>query len=187
MLLTTGAGSLTTGSSAGLASASGAAAVSVAGSVGFSATFSALGEFLPLMVARNLANGDFGFSPSSSLVAFSFLLNQGRELLRLSALTAGVSVLVSPLATGAAVVSVSTGAVAGLTTLVANGSVDSTAGITGAVSLTGSASLEGTAGAASSFFSGFWCENCDLRVPKMLLRLVGTGFASTGAVGSSTA
>jgi hypothetical protein len=72
-----------------------------------------------LTVARSLANGDFGFSPSSSLVvAFSFLFNHGRELLRLSFLTAGVSVaLVSPLVVGAAVVSV--GTVDGEATLVA--------------------------------------------------------------------
>jgi hypothetical protein len=84
---------------------------------------------------------------------------------------------------------VSTGTVAGLATLVANGSVDSTAGITGAVSLTGSASLAGTTGASSDFFSVFSlvCENCDFRVPKMLLRLVGAGLASTGAAVSSVA
>jgi hypothetical protein len=135
-------------------------------------------------------NGDDGFSDfsaSSSLATFSVLLfNHGRELFRLSLLTTGVSVLVSPLVTGVSVVS--TGAVAGLATLAANGSVDSTAGITGAVSLTGSASLAGTAGAASSFFSGLLLiEYLDLKVLKMLLRLVVAGLASTGAVGSSTA
>lgn len=134
-MLTTGVGSLTTGSS-DLASVAGAS-VSAAGSAGFSAAFSVLGELLLLRVPRSLANGDFGFSPSSSLVvAFSFLLfNHGRELLRLSLLTAGgaVSVFDSPLTTGV----VSTGTVAGLATLVAKGSVDSTAGMTGAVSLTG--------------------------------------------------
>ncbi len=78
---------------------------------GFSLAFSALGDDLPLTVARSLANGDFGFSPSSSLVVVSFfLLNHGRELLRLSALTAGVSaaLVASPLVTGASAVSVGT-------------------------------------------------------------------------------
>ena len=120
-----GMGSPTTGSvAAGAAGSSLAAESPLAGSAtssaGFSGVFSAaLGEGLPLTVARSLANGDFGFSPSSSLVvAFSFLLNHGRELLRLSFLTTGVSVaLVSPLVVGAAVVSV--GTVAGEATLVA--------------------------------------------------------------------
>lgn len=117
-----GIGSDTTGSS-GLASAAGAS-VAAAGSAAGSAGFSVLGELLPLTVARSLANGDNGFSPSSSLVVFSFLVNHGRELLRLSFLTTGVSAaLVSPFAT--AVVSV--GTVAGDATAAANGSVDSTA------------------------------------------------------------
>merc|ERR1712000_499292 len=130
---TTGVGSETTGASGFAVSVVVGSASSVA--AGFSLAFSAFGEVLPLTVARSLANGDFGFSVSSSLVvAFSFLLNHGRELLRLSVLTTGVSVaLVSPLVTGASVVSV---------------------GITGAVSLTGSVSLAGTAGAAS--VSGFF-------------------------------
>jgi hypothetical protein len=82
---------------------------------------------------------------------------------------------------------VSTGAVAGVTTLAASGSVDSTAGITGAVSLTGSASFAGTAGASSAFLGVLWEENEDLRVPKMLLRLLGAGLVSTGAAVSSVA
>ena len=116
-------GSLTTGSVvAGAASVVTGASVSFAGSAtssaGFSTGFSAaLGEVLPLTVARSLANGDFGLSASSSLTGFSFLLNHGRELLRLSLFTTGVSVLASPLVTGAAVVSV--GTVAGEATLVA--------------------------------------------------------------------
>jgi hypothetical protein len=62
-----------------------------------------------LTVARSLANGDFGFSVSSSLVvAFSFLVNQGRELLRLSFLTTGVSAFASPLVAGRVVVSAGT-------------------------------------------------------------------------------
>jgi hypothetical protein len=171
-----GTGSLTTGSVAAgaagsvVAGASASFAGSAASSAGFSGALSAvLGEVLPLTVARSLANGDFGFSASSSeVVAFSFLFNHGRELLRLSLLTAGVSAaLVSPFVVGAAVVSV--GTVVGEATLVAyyllvngpkntsvqkltNGSVASTAGITGAVSETGSASLAGTAGATSSAF-----------------------------------
>lgn len=97
---------------------------------------------------------------------------------------------------------VSAGTVAGEATLVAcnllvmlndnirieltNGSVASTAGITGAVSETGSASLAGTAGAASSAFFSLGA-NWLLRVPKMLLRLVGAGFVSTGLVSSTGA
>lgn len=99
-----------------------------------------------LTVALNLAKGD---------LAFSFLVNHGWELLRLSFLTAGVSILVSLLVTGAAVVLV--GTAAGDSTEVARGSVDSTWGMTGAVSLTSSidsASLAGTVGdSASGFFS----------------------------------
>ena len=117
-------GSLMTGSVvAGAASMGAGVSVSFVGSeatsTGFSGVFSAaLGEVLPLTVARSLANGDFGFSFSSSLVvAFSFLFNHGRELLRLSLLTAGVSVLASPLVTGVSMVSV--GTVAGEATLVA--------------------------------------------------------------------
>jgi hypothetical protein len=135
----------------------GVSAAAAAGSAGFSAGFSV---FLPLTVARSLANGDFGFSASSSLVAvgFSFLVNHGSELLRLSDLTAGVSAgLESPLVTGVSVVSV--GTVAGDATDVASGSDASTAGMTGAVSLTGSASFAGTAGAASA--SGFFSTLCD--------------------------
>ena len=175
--------------SSGLVS-SAAAGAGVA-SAGFS-------DFLPFTVPMTRdKNGDFGFSPSSSLVEdLSFFDNHGRELLRLSVLVTGDSVaLVSPLVT-AGVVSV--GTVAGEATEVANGSVDSTAGITGAVSLTGSGSttsLAGTTGASS--FLTFESETYDLNVPKMLLRFLLAGLvsatagvvavSSTGAVGSTGA
>ena len=124
----TAMGSLTIGSVAmGVASVVAGVAASLVGSasssVGFSVVFSVVlgAEVLLLTVARSLAKGDNGFSvfsvSSSLVVAFSFLLNHGRELLRLSLLTAVVSVLVSPFVTGASTVSI--GTVAGEATLVA--------------------------------------------------------------------
>lgn len=150
----------TVGLTAGAAGVTGATGVVVSVAAGSSTVGSvsvafsagvAFSAFLPLTVPITRdKNGDFGFSASSSLVVFSFFDNQGRELLRLSALTTGVSVaLVSPLVTAG---EVSVGTVAGEATDVANGSVDSTAGMTGAVSLTGSGStvsLAGTTGASS--------------------------------------
>jgi hypothetical protein len=183
----TATGSETTGSSA-LASV--AAGVDSTGASSVTAGVSVVEvlalDCLPLKVLRKLENGDFGFSVSSSLVAFSFLEdNHGRELLRFSlAAVAGVSTafVSSPL------VMASVGTVAGVKVDVANGSVASTAGMTGAVSLTGSASLAGTAGGATSVsalvsdLASFFGANLEEIVPKMLLRLVALGRDSAAAV-----
>jgi len=174
-------GSSTAGSSAlasvagSVAAGSGTAGVSVVGVLAFGF----------LKVLRKPLNGDLGFSfsPSESLVAFSFLLNHGREDLRLSLAATGVSAaLVSPLVIGA----VSAGTVAGVKVDAANGSVASTAGITGAVSLTGS-SFAGTAGAeaSASDLVSFFGANLAPIVPKMLLRLEAVAFGSVALAGTA--
>jgi hypothetical protein len=120
-----------------------------------------------LIVARSFekAEGDLGFSASSSEVEPSFFLPKanGSELLRFSLLT---SFLVSPLVTAGAASVVSAGAAAGAATSADRGSVVSTAGITGAVSATASVvagvSLLAEASAGAAFFLP------KERLPKML-------------------
>lgn len=202
-MLATGAaetGSETTGSSALASSATGASGTAGVSSVAAGVSDAAdsvvgvLGDLAFLKVLRRPEKGDFGFSESSSLVVadLSFLEdNHGRELLRLSLTAAGVSTAFasSPLVT------VSAGTVAGVKVEAANGSVVSTAGITGAVSLTAPASLAGTAGAASvsDDLASFFAANLEERVPKKELRLEAaglvsaTGASSTGAAAVSSA
>lgn len=108
------------------------------------------------MVARSLekADGDLGFSASSSEVEPSFFLPNanGRELLRFSLF---ISFLGSPFVAGAAS-TVSAGTAAGEATSADRGSVVSTAGITGAVAATASvvagASLAADSAGAAAFF-----------------------------------
>ena len=108
------------------------------------------------------------------------------ELLRFSEgfATGDSAAFDSPFVIGASVVSVST--VAGDTTDVANGSWDSTAGITGAVSLIGSASLVGTGALSVSGFFSLFSENLLLIVPKMLFRFDAAGRASVAEAGAAS-